>query len=400
MKRNVIAYVEPPHWLGHGDTQQELYVKELLAMGQRVLVLTIFPQNTERWAAGLSAEKGSRLFIYELKPEEDFVGRKAAKMACWPWTAGQIRLAEKASSWKVDVVLLAWFDGMTGLWQKLLAPPGLFFTYPWAGLYFIPSHLREDVPMSRRRRSRRRLLDYLAIHGGRCRGIGVLDEGVKAGLEKIGADTEVLPEVTEKDVVLSKEAEKISKLAGGRCIFALVGHLSPRKNLLMFLRMAKEFDENKAFFVLAGKLDLSAFRSEEQEEIKKLLAPSGRGNYYYKLEEVEDPAEFNGFLVCADVVFLVYRNFYHSSGLLAKAAFFGKPVLAAKGYCIGGRVERYGLGLTVESDNYEEILAAAKKMADEDFRRQLVQYACFKEYDRQNSHEALREALVRLLGLA
>ena len=51
--------------------------------------------------------------------------------------------------------------------------------------------------------------------------------------------------------------------------------------------------------------------------------------------------------VC-DILFGVYHQFAHSSGLLTKAAFFQKPVIVSKGYCMEERVRKYHLGLVVD----------------------------------------------------
>ena len=45
----VIAYLESPTWLGHAATQQQIYVKTLLGMGKRVIVVTPYPEETQLW---------------------------------------------------------------------------------------------------------------------------------------------------------------------------------------------------------------------------------------------------------------------------------------------------------------------------------------------------------------
>ena len=65
----------------------------------------------------------------------------------------------------------------------------------------------------------------------------------------------------------------------------------------------------------------------------------------------------------SSVIFAVYRDFFRSSNMLSKAAYFEKPILVANGCLMGERVERYGIGLAVDQDDtlgmHEALLALA-----------------------------------------
>lgn len=392
----VIAYLEPPYWLGHAETQQEIYVKALLGLGNRVIVLTPYPGETERWAGQLGPAERCRLSICLLTGPPK---KGLAKKYQWLWVNQQIKQAEKKAGWSVDEVLVTWLDGLRVSFRKALMA-GILFRYSWAGLYFLPTHFRSDADIAKQKKFRKIMSDYALVRCSRCRGIGVLDEGTISGLQKVKKDLPFLfPEMTEKGAIQTEEIDKIRLMAGGRCIFALLGHLAPRKGVLDFLRLARDFAEGKGFFLIAGQFDPASFNPGELAEIRQLLETTGRSNCYFKLEKVESALEFNGFLACADVLYLGYKNFYHSSGLLAKAAHFRKPVIAGKGYCIGERVDRYKLGVTVNVSCYEEIRAAADTLADEGLRKELVSGRGFADYDGQNSEAALHKALRQLLGL-
>lgn len=392
----VIAYLESPNWLGHAATQQEIYVKALLDLGSRVIVLTPYPEETELWAGQLEPAQRCRLAICLL---EALPKKGIARKFKWLWANQQVSKAEKKAGWRVDEVLVTWLDGLrVSLGKALLT--GLFFRYSWAGLYFLPTHFRSDTEIAKRKRRREILSDYALLRYSRCRGIGLLDEGTIQGLQKIKKDLPVLfPEMTEKVAIQTEEINKIRQLAGGRCIFALLGHLAARKGVLEFLRLARDFPEDKGFFLMAGHFEPASFEAGELAEIRQLLATTGRNNCYFKLAKVESAQEFNGFLACSDVLYLGYKKFYHSSGLLAKAAHFRKPVIAGKGYCIGERVDRYKLGVTVNISCDDEIRAAADTLADEKMRRRLVSGKGFADYDGQNSETALCKSLQQLLGL-
>lgn len=390
----VIAYLESPTWLGHAETQQEIYVKILLGLGNKVIVLTPFPSETKRWAREIISAQRERLYIYRLEVPDK---KGFAKKFKWLWANRQIKKAEKESGWDIDQVLLTWLDGMrVSAFMAMLT--GVLFRYSWVGLYFTPTHFRNKTPISKFKRLRRILSDYALLQCSRCKGIGVVDEGVIFDLKKIKDIAVVfLPELTEKGLIQTEELDEIKQMARGRRIFSLVGHQTMRKGVLEFLRLAQDFPADKGFFLLVGQFAPESFTPRELIEIKQLLETTGRDNCYFKLTKIENALEFNGFLACSDVLYLGYKNYYHSSGILAKAAYFKKPVIASIGYCIGDRVDKYKLGLTVNILNYEEIRAAADKLVEEDFYRTLISGGGFVDYDEQNSELALCKGLQQLL---
>jgi hypothetical protein len=77
---------------------------------------------------------------------------------------------------------------------------------------------------------------------------------------------------------------------------------------------------------------------------------------YIHAEYLPDETSFNAILAGADVIFAVYRDFYRSSNMLSKAAYFEKPILVSAGCLMGERVAKYGIGLTVTSTSASEIL--------------------------------------------
>ena len=81
-------------------------------------------------------------------------------------------------------------------------------------------------------------------------------------------------------------------------------------------------------------------------------------NCHFELDYIDDPAEVNAYINMCDVVYMCYENFFYSSGIMTKAAAFGKLMLVSEGYCMGDRVTKYGLGLTVKEKDLDEIIAA------------------------------------------
>jgi hypothetical protein len=78
---------------------------------------------------------------------------------------------------------------------------------------------------------------------------------------------------------------------------------------------------------------------------------------YIHADYLPDETSFNAILAGADIIFAVYRDFYRSSNMLSKAAYFEKPILVSSGCLMGERVARYGIGLAVASNSASEILA-------------------------------------------
>jgi glycosyltransferase involved in cell wall biosynthesis len=207
----------------------------------------------------------------------------------------------------------------------------------------------------------------------------------------------VFPQITFTQVGSSLSADSIRKQAAGRCIFGLLGVLHPRKDLRMFLRIAAEADSDKSFFVLAGKFDAAEYPPTERAEILQLLDTNGRDNCFFLLTHIDNPLEFNALVDCCDVLYLVYRGHFHSSGLLAKAAQFRKPVIVSRGYRMGEQAEKYKLGITVNDGDYAEVFAAVQSISEPDVRKTLLLSADFAEYCRQNDADVLKQALQQLM---
>jgi hypothetical protein len=73
-----------------------------------------------------------------------------------------------------------------------------------------------------------------------------------------------------------------------------------------------------------------------------------------------DETSFNSIIATANVIFAVYRDFYRSSNMLAKAAYFEKPILVADRCLMGERVTQYGIGHAVPADSLAAIQAGLK----------------------------------------
>jgi hypothetical protein len=101
-------------------------------------------------------------------------------------------------------------------------------------------------------------------------------------------------------------------------------------------------------FALCGPLQSASFNAGELRRIRD-YEHHPRPNVYVRLDPIADELEFNELVAASTLIFLTYFNFRHSSNLLAKAAFFQRPVIACDEHCIGERVRTFHLGATVQA---------------------------------------------------
>lgn len=129
------------------------------------------------------------------------------------------------------------------------------------------------------------------------------------------------------------------------------GSIIPRKNLEALIHNIKINNFfNDYYFKIIGKgkesyvKKLQALYSGEEKNISI-------ENRFVSMEEVE-----NLFSSC-DIVLMVYKNFFGSSGVLGRAAKYEKKVIVSKGGLIEHLVKKYELGLAIES-NYKNLAKA------------------------------------------
>ena len=145
------------------------------------------------------------------------------------------------------------------------------------------------------------------------------------------------------------------------------------------------------FFLVAGKINQDKDTDFIIEKLSELEA-----NSCTYLQTIEDDKYFNELIQLSDIVFLGYRAFYHGSGILTKAAYFNRPVIATKGHCIGERVEKYNLGITIEEDNHNQYIAALKLLT---YNPELQMSSACKEYLNIHSISNFNKSLNKLVKI-
>ncbi|MGE5458968.1 MAG: hypothetical protein ACM3NJ_00800, partial [Methanobacterium sp.] len=340
-RQKVIVLAEPMWTKGHYETQMQLFLSILLPRKCRVIILCAEPDRIMEWLDNNMPEYQDAAFAAYFSVRERTEKTHYQSGQVWQYLADTVKNAEMVSGWKVDQVFITYLDVfINSSWRTLGVR--VRFNYPWAGLYFLPSFVRQKSSFLKR--AYRRINNMIFYRIKNCYGIGILDEGTYNPIKKLLKNREliVFPDVTDERIPDSIPAEiaGIRARAGGRTIIGLIGLLQKRKGLLTFLQAMQETDPAETYFLLAGSLPLHEYSPEEQVLLQKYLAEPEGDNWHFELNYIEDPVMFNAYFCICDVIYIVYEDFYHSSGIMTKAAVFEKLMIAAKGYCMGERVEK------------------------------------------------------------
>ena len=170
------------------------------------------------------------------------------------------------------------------------------------------------------------------------------------------------------------------------------GTASPRKGLHVVARaFAKLKSTSSAFLICAGncgdggsaKLDLSR------------LVGQGRAGLLNR--RVTDAEEELLFCAC-DAVALAYIGHYGSSGVLARAAAAGRPVLASDENFIGHATRTRGLGLVFPVNNSDALHERLVEMMALTSVERSIYEPGLSAFSRQNSRGAFRQSLLSYIN--
>ena len=221
---------------------------------------------------------------------------------------------------------------------------------PWAALYITAP----DEPTHA----------YCALAS--CRGTLLLDESIAARYRRAmpGKHVEHLPDITDTSLPerQSSLSRRIACAAAGRKIVFMGGSIGKQKNLERWYQLIARADPNEWFFVQIGRINKYHLTPKDRVSVEGVIKDPPV-NLYIEPTYLADERSFNEIIAMSSVIFAVYRDFFRSSNMLSKAAYFEKPILVANGCLMGERVERYGIGLAVDQDDtlgmHEALLALA-----------------------------------------
>ncbi|BAY74468.1 hypothetical protein NIES25_08810 [Nostoc linckia NIES-25] len=173
---------------------------------------------------------------------------------------------------------------------------------------------------------------------------------------------------------------KIKENAQDKKIISILGILTSRKNLPLFLESAAKLDCKKYFFLVLGELRLTELNTIE-EDIKKIEFYKGKlnGNSYIDLDYyISNEEEFDTFIQLSDIVFLHYRRHPFSSNILIKTMAYRKPVVVSKGYIMEKTVNQYNWRTATEN-NPEDIVHAIQQLVHTNYEIDESSYSSFME---------------------
>ena len=298
-----------------------------------------------------------------------------------------------------DIVYLGYLDDYLDYGSfavRWLLP--LVFPCKWTGLFFFPVHLRLGVTGHEASVSREHFL-----RATNCSGVALLDEGVVEALAKrIGRRVVAMPEIGDMRLpeVEPAIAKKIRERARGRPILGIVGALQRRKGVLRALELGCHGSAGDFFIVIAGAFDSqiqATYTGEEVEQVKAAAA-ANMDNFFFHLEFIQEETDLNAVVNVCDVLYAVYDEFPHSSGLVAKAAAFEKRILVRGGSCMAERVERFKMGIAVSDDSLASLRSAIECALDADAFLKKVGISNFEGYRDSFAEEKLASAFGQVLS--
>lgn len=287
-----------------------------------------------------------------------------------------IRIRRKAKLSNTDFVFFACLDDVL----PTLLPAfivGLLMNYRWSGLLVQSVLPRKSVFSPNIKRG---------LRARKCTSVCVLNEYSVEEMREYNDNVFVMPDFSYIADELSIYDLKTDYIQFGSQPYTvcLLGSIHRRKGIDLLLEVARVLPADKFQFVVAGKSNLSR---EEEENLT--LQANVQGNVVLSLHKIPDEYTFNSLIYKSDVVFAVYKDFFGSSNLLTKAAQMKKPVVVAKGHCMGRRVEMFDTGIAIESDDVNACADAITYLCE----GEKISNVCFEEYAQKHSISQLELCL-------
>lgn len=374
-----VALIDPL-WVGHHPMYFSQFTASFLRCGARVIGLcpepaAAFEALTRSVDEETAAKLGDHVHFEKLPSGKRsffngrFEGDPIRTFKRWRTAADKLADAEAVSGLHADLVYFPYLDSYLRFLPFPMVPDAIL-NRPWSGLYLRNHHHGERTSLNK---SLRLLAKGDAILRSKdCLGIGVLDERFIPEMERLTAKTvTAYPDVTQGGLPAEPFplALEIRRKAAGRRIIGMIG-LERRKGFLTLLRtaMLARHRDPSCYFVCAGFVRLADYTEQERAEIQSIVDGIASGeinNLHFDpaAGRISDEADFNSLFSTFDIAWAAYEGFQGSSGTLSKAALFEIPCIATAGECIGLRVERYRMGLTIRGATAEEAITAIPYIA-------------------------------------
>lgn len=81
--------------------------------------------------------------------------------------------------------------------------------------------------------------------------------------------------------------------------------------------------------------------------------------------------------------------------MLIKAALHKKPIITSNRFCMGERVRKFGLGVTINEGSFKECIKAIKELTND---TNMIDDLCYEQYRSVHSIEKLKSKFSALLS--
>jgi hypothetical protein len=173
-------------------------------------------------------------------------------------------------------------------------------------------------------------------------------------------------------------------------VVSLTGFLDRRKGFLTLMRAAKGGEASKWGFIFGGEIRWEDFSAEEKLELQHFIS-SPPENCLCLARRLED-AEFDFVIQKSDLVYLAYENFFHSSNVQVKAAYFEKPMIAGPQHLIAERTRSFGMGWCLPKISSQDVALLLSRIGSEEIQS-IKKNAQFQKFVDLHSPERLDQAL-------
>ncbi|MFM2063185.1 MAG: hypothetical protein RLZZ507_2855 [Cyanobacteriota bacterium] len=262
-----------------------------------------------------------------------------------------------------------------------------FLPKKWAGLHILPSY--QLAITDGREKSRKRFYAEKNFLLPSCQAILVLHPLYQRFLAKRfkGLTSFYLPElvsinptVKNHNYINTELLLYIKENSKGRKIISILGNLTPRKNLPLFLESVSKLSSEKYFVLVLGKIKIpqSITLDPEMDRIEDWMKMLNHNSYIDIDYYIKNEEEFSELIQLSDIVFCHYKSYPFSSSILTKTMAHHKPVIVDKGYLMEKIINKYNWKIAVEGEP-NAIAQAIENLIDTDFQVKDSSYSSFIE---------------------
>jgi hypothetical protein len=389
-----IALVSP-HSGNRFATYLNYYTELLLRKGKKVVVISPeFYEITEYvkkhiplFSKNFTAlPLDEKLFSHNKPKYFELLGR-------WGAVGRKLKVAEKTIGAGIDFVFFCPIDPFIRESVHIFLLD-ITFKYKWSGIYFNPAPYRlKQLKLNVDPKFLEP--DYL-FKSENCVGVCVLDRFITESLRsRVYKKVIVFPEISnvqanKNDSIYKKQIEEMAK---SRIVVGLLG-VENNEGITALIRLIKRVDIDKYFFVFAGRLDFASMSEEQRQEVEQFMEHHEQ-NVLFLLQSLTDE-QINQLYKEIDISYLYFYNYVSSNHLLTKAAYYKKPVLANKDFCVGDTVKKFKIGLSVNG-KMEESVSALEFLRLERLDFNVFDKEAFDEYYSLQSESFLADAFEQIM---